>query len=322
MHALILAGGFATRLWPLTEKTAKPLIPLAGKPLIDYLVEKIPAHIPITISTNAVFADNFAEWKIKIQKIFPHKNIEIFIEDSFGETEKKGALAATALFISEKKISEDLFLLAGDNYFGFDFKNFFSANTGNPLLAAYDIGSLEDAKAFGVVVPSTTHKHTVQKFEEKPDYPSSQLVSTGAYIFPKNFLPDIIHYSKEHADDLGGIFEYFISQGKTVEYFSFTEKWYDIGSFSAFIKANIDIMAGKNLLQDCLIKDKKTRIIQNVCLEKNVTLQNVTLENTIVLEGTSLKNMNIKNCVIGKNCSLENMDFYQKIIRDDTILIE
>ena len=80
MKAFILAGGFATRLWPLTEKRAKPLLPLAGIPLLTHLVEKIPAGIPITVSTNAVFAEDFEKWK----KAMSDKRlaISILIEDA------------------------------------------------------------------------------------------------------------------------------------------------------------------------------------------------------------------------------------------------
>ena len=63
MRAFILAGGFATRLWPLTEKRAKPLLPLRGKPILTHLVEKIPADLPVTVSTNAAFEDAFEEWR-------------------------------------------------------------------------------------------------------------------------------------------------------------------------------------------------------------------------------------------------------------------
>lgn len=321
MHALILAGGFATRLWPLTEKTAKPLIPIAGEPLINSILKKIPNQIPITISTNAVFADDFRIWKKKFTSIFPEKKINIFIEDSFGETQKKGALAATALFIEEKNIDEDLLLLAGDNYFGFNFSDFLAQKNTDPILAAYDIGSREEAKKFGVIVPSKTSKNTIEAFEEKPENPSSQLVSTGAYIFPKQFLRDIILYSKDHADDLGGVFEYFIQKKQPVRYFSFHEQWYDIGSFPAFLQANIELMEGKNIIDPSVKKDSLSRIHKNVYIEKNVSLENVSLENAIILEGTILKNMDVKNTVIGRNCSLENMDFYQKIIRDNTNLI-
>ena len=88
MHAIILAGGFATRLWPLTENTAKPLIEVAGKPLISYIIESLPLDIKITISTNLVFADDFIHWK---NTYFADRseNIDIFIEDSAGETEKR-----------------------------------------------------------------------------------------------------------------------------------------------------------------------------------------------------------------------------------------
>jgi GTP:adenosylcobinamide-phosphate guanylyltransferase len=68
MHAFILAGGFATRLWPLTEKRAKPLLPLAGKPLLTHLLEKIPRDIPVTVSTNAAFANGFSEWQKMIDR--------------------------------------------------------------------------------------------------------------------------------------------------------------------------------------------------------------------------------------------------------------
>lgn len=317
MHALILAGGFATRLWPLTEKVAKPLIPLAGRPLVSYLVDKIPKDMPITISTNQVFAADFEEWK----KNFPDRKIEIFIEDSKGETEKKGALAATALFITETNLQEDLFLLAGDNYFGFDFKDFFAACQENPLLAAYDIGSKAAAKPFGVVVPHPEKNFLIEKFEEKPENPSSTLVSTGAYLFPKKFLCDIEIYSRDHADDLGGIFEYFMQKGDKVNYFSFAEKWYDVGSFPAFLAANKDLLDGGKIMHSSLQKDTNTLIGKNCYLEKNIILENVELENSIILEGTHLKNISLKNCVVGKNCYLENMDYHTKIIRDETVVI-
>ena len=62
MQCFILAGGFATRLWPLTEKQAKPLLPIAGKPILTHLIEKIPDDLPITVSTNAAFQGGFKEW--------------------------------------------------------------------------------------------------------------------------------------------------------------------------------------------------------------------------------------------------------------------
>ncbi len=323
-HIIILAGGFATRLWPLTEKIAKPLIPVAGKPLISFLVEKIPENFPITISTNAVFGNDFEKWK----KDFPERNIDIFIEDSASETEKKGALAATALCITQKNIQHDVVLLAGDNYFDFSFQKFFQFfddGNDNPVLAAYDIGSMDEAKKFGVVVPNpektTATGGEVLEFEEKPENPSSTLVSTGAYVFPKKHFADIQEYSAEHGDDLGGIFEFFMQKGVAVKYFSFNESWYDIGSFPAFLEANGEILGNKKVIDTKSEISENTEISGWACVEENVVLENCEIENCVVRAGTTLRNVSLKNCVIGKNCLLENTDFHQKIIRDNTFLV-
>ena len=333
-HVLILAGGFATRLWPLTEKIAKPLIPVAGKPLISFLVAKIPENFPITISTNAVFADDFEQWKKEFledpENSGKKYNIDIFIEDSASETEKKGALAATALCIQKKNISDDLVLLAGDNYFDFcfnEFFQFFDKKNDSPVLAAYDIKSYDEARKFGVVVPNpekiSDRGGEVLEFEEKPENPSSTLVSTGAYVFPKKYFADIIEYSAEHGDDLGGIFEFLRKKEVSIRYFSFAENWYDIGSFPAFLEANGEILGTQKILHPSLIRDKKTEISKSgwTCIEKNVVLKNCQIENCVIREGTHLSGTTLKNCVIGKNCVIENTDFHQKIIRDNTFLV-
>lgn len=315
MHILILAGGFATRLWPLTEKKAKPLIPVAGKPLISFLVESLPETFPITISTNQVFAKDFENWK---EEFFPHRIINIFVEDSVGETQKKGALAAVSLFLQDSNLSEPLMLLAGDNYFGFSMQTFIDAARDTPILAAYDIKDLREAKKFGVVVPK--NEKQVKAFEEKPEKPSSSLVSTGAYIFPVSTLQDIIDYSKTHADDLGGIFEYFLQQGKEVEYFTFSEDWFDIGSFPAFMEANQTLLMTSLIHENVQQKGKVE--MSGICIvQKNCQLENVELENSIILEGCVIKNTTLKNCLICEECIIENTDITNKMIRSESVVI-
>lgn len=315
MHVLILAGGFATRLWPLTEKTAKPLIPVAGKPLISYMIENIPESFLITISTNQVFAQDFENWK---REYFPSRNIEIFVEDSIGEQKKKGALAAVALFLEQKKIDTSLALLAGDNYFGFSIAHFLEHTKEFPLLASYDIGSHEEAKKFGVVIPKDNR--FVAAFQEKPEHPDSTLVSTGAYVFPKDTHSHIITYSKKHSDDLGGIFEYFLQNMIPVEYYRFEEDWYDIGSFPAFMEANHSLLQKNNI--DKTVLTKGNILYEGKCVvEKNVVLENVELENSIILSGCILKNVKLQNCLVCEQSILENVDFHTKMIRANTIVI-
>ena len=75
MKALILAGGFAKRLWPLTLDKAKPLLPIAGKPVISHIVEKIPPQISIVVSTNEMFAGDFSDWRAS----HPQRDITIYV---------------------------------------------------------------------------------------------------------------------------------------------------------------------------------------------------------------------------------------------------
>lgn len=312
MKILILAGGFATRLWPLTEKTAKPLLKIGGVPIASFLVRNFPDDAEIVISTNAVFSEDFEQWKCE----FPAKNIEIFVEDADGETSKKGALAAVSLVISAKKWDDDFFVFAGDNLFCFDFSQFFSAARTNPLLAAFDIRDRESAKKFGVVVGKNG---IVQKFEEKPEKPKSTLVSTGALFFPRVFLSDIVEFSKRENDNLGGIFEHFLRQGISVEYFEFSEKWFDIGSFPAFLEAQTEII-GKKLVDNGAQKTGKNEFQGFVFLEKNSHLHNVFLENVVVEAGARIKDATIRNSVIGENAVISGVDLSGVALRRESVI--
>ena len=305
MYVLILAGGFATRLWPLTEKRAKPLLQLAGKPLISYIIEKIPEKLPIIISTNQVFKENFEELCEK----HPNHNISVFIEDSASDEGKKGALAATALVIRKKKLDKPLMLLAGDNYFGFSLKDFTEAYDDQPILAVYDTKSLDKAKKFGVV---TIDGKKVVKFTEKPDEPDSTMVSTGCYIFPTNVFDEIVEYSRENNDNLGGIFEHLL-QKQEIHAYPFEEKWMDIGSFQAYLDAHKELYTEKKLPMTSMIE--RSEIGNCVSVGERSKIIDSRVENCIIGNDCVIKNCEIKNSVIDNGCKLEGIDLDHKMIR-------
>jgi glucose-1-phosphate thymidylyltransferase len=313
MKCIILAGGFATRLWPLTENKAKPLLHLKDRPIISHIADGLPEDIEIIISTNAVFEDEFKKWASD----YPKRAIKIFVEDSTEDKCKKGALGATALVIEKMGIDEDLLLIAGDNYFGFriaDFINFFK---GNPLLAAFDIKDKHAARKFGVVV---SRDGKVVEFQEKPAEPKSTLVSTGCYVFPKKNLKDISDYAKQKNDDLGGIFEYLLKKGETIDVFSFKEKWFDVGSFDGYLNANRDLLDNKIIEKKNVIKSGSNRFNGGVYLGDNVTVTNSIIHDSVVLNGCKIDNCVIRNCVIDDNCDLKNIDLSHKMIRQGSII--
>lgn len=308
MKCIILAGGFATRLWPLTENKAKPLLHLKDRPLVSHIVEKLPLDTEIIISTNAVFEEEFKEWAKK----FPERNLKIFVEDSIGDDLKKGALGATALVIETEKIDEDLLLLAGDNYFGFEMEAMLKKFSGNPLLAAYNIGDYEKAKKFGVVVQ---RDGKAVEFQEKPENPKSTLVSTGCFLFPAKNLKDIVHYAKLKNDDLGGVFEYLTKKGEVIDVFHFDEPWVDIGSFEAYLQANKDLLNDEVIEQEGVKREGNNEFIGGVYLGANVTVRNSVIDHSVILANCEIDNCVIRNCVIDENCTLKNLDLSHKMIR-------
>lgn len=311
MKCIILAGGFATRLWPLTENKAKPLLHLKDRPLISHITDGLPEDMEIIVSTNAVFEEEFKEWA----KQYPDRPINIFVEDSTDDEFKKGALGATALVIEQLKIDEDIMLIAGDNYFGFKLSGFINSFKGNPMLAAYDIGDLNSAKKFGVVVAKDGQ---VVQFQEKPQEPKSTLVSTGCYVFPRKNLADIVEYAKQKNDDLGGIFEYLLQKGETIDVFSFKEKWFDVGSFDGYLNANRVLLDNKIIENGHVTKDGDNQFIGGVFLGDNVTVTNSIIDNAVILKNCNISNCVIRNCIIDESCDLRNIDLSHKMIRQNS----
>ena len=312
MHCIILAGGFATRLWPLSENKAKPLLHLKDRPIISHIVEKLPAGLDLIVSTNAAFAQDFKMWS----RNYPQRKIRIFVEDSKANESKKGAIGALALAIQEEKIDDDLLLIAGDNYCGFSLADFLKAFRNRPLLAAYDIQDKKAARKFGVVV---AENGVVKEFQEKPQEPKSTLVSTGCYVFPRRILPDILEYAKGHKDNLGGIFEYLLQKHETIDVFTFHEPWYDIGSFEGYLRANRELLGGQVIGENTAPRGRN-RFLGGVYLGDKARVEDSQIEHSVILKNCVIKNCVIRNCVIDENSNLEGIDLNRQMIRAGSVI--
>ncbi|QQR84303.1 NDP-sugar synthase [Candidatus Peregrinibacteria bacterium] len=315
IKCIILAGGFATRLWPLTENKAKPLLHLKDRPMISHIVEGLPKHLPIVISTNAAFENDFKIWA----QGYPDRSIQVFVEDSQDDQGKKGALAATAMVIEAFAMHEDLLLIAGDNYFGFKLTEFIDQFQNRPLLAAYDIQQLTAAKKFGVVVE---REGRVIEFQEKPAEPKSTLVSTGCYLFPQRNLRDIVEYSKTHHDNLGGIFEHLLTVEDRIDVFSFREHWYDVGSFEGYINANKELLNQAVVRAGTVLETGSNELIGSVYLGDHSRIENCVIEDSVILGGNKLVNCVIRHCIIDENCQLNGVDLSHKMIRQGSHILK
>ncbi len=223
MKCLILAGGFGTRLYPVTINQAKALLEYKGKPLLTHIVDKVPQDIDIFVCTNRKFETGFRHWQETIDR-----QVEICVEDVWTEEQRKGAVSSLNFWVSHKNIAEDLLVIAGDNYFEFELAKFITSHNGkNTLVAVYDIGDKDKATHFGVV---SLEGRKIIEFEEKPVKPKSTLIATACYIFPPRIFPILSHYcSKDKQDILGNFISYLVDSDE-VHAYSFTEPWLDIGS--------------------------------------------------------------------------------------------
>lgn len=246
MKCIILCAGYATRLYPLTKGTPKPLLAVAGKPVLEHTLQKI---LPlgdideIFIVTNSRFFGHFEEWLEGFQqKEKSEKRIEIIDDGTTSNETRLGGLGDLLFVIREKAIDDDILVVAGDNAFTFDLDDFVDVSNSSRVSAIglYDVGDLEEAKKFGIV--SIDERDTIVGFEEKPPNPRSTLASTGIYFYPKDVLRLLEEYAAE-SDRLDGpgFFVKWLHKRVPVKGLRLDGKWFDIGSFENLERADKEL---------------------------------------------------------------------------------
>lgn len=211
----------------MTIHKPKCLLEYKGKPIISHLVDKIPKQVDILVTTNKKFEAHFRRWQKTLDR-----EITVCVEPVFSEEQSFGAVGSLHYWVTTANITDDLLVLAGDNYFEFGLTNFASAyNRKNTLVAVCDIGDKSKASQFGVV---QLDGHRIVGFDEKPVEPKSALVATACYLLPVRVFPLLSEFvRKGKADNLGSFIAY-LSKVDEVHAYVFTELWLDIGSIDTY----------------------------------------------------------------------------------------
>ncbi|MCW3999793.1 MAG: nucleotidyltransferase family protein [Candidatus Bathyarchaeota archaeon] len=249
MYAIILAGGYAKRLWPLTQGTPKALLPIAGKPILDYIVEKLQALNPppsrIILSTNMLFQPQFEGWLAARS----YRNVEFFPDVSSCENDKPGAIKAMADIV-EKLPDEDVLVIAGDGMFNDNLATMletFRAKN-ESTVALYEVASLQDAKRCATVKAAQDGK--IIEFTEKPAEPKTKMVCGAVYLFKKGINRQLKTYlaSKLPADQPGRFVEWLCRKEPVYGYMLSDPLW-DIGTHEAY-RACDEYFVNSNLLKE------------------------------------------------------------------------
>ncbi len=238
MQALILAGGYGTRLGDLTRNRSKVLLPIGGRPMADWVLAKalaLPAVERAVVVTNDRFFDDFGRW----HDSRPDRDrITVLNDGTTSNANRLGAVGDVLFAIEHESIDDDLLIMAGDNIFDFDLAPMaLTLATKGSCAALYDVGSLEAAKRYSNA--SMDANGRIIGFEEKPPNPSSSMVVVALYMYRASDLALFVRFSDEgHNLDLIGGFLQWAHRQTPVFGCPFAGNWWDIGAREEFEAVN------------------------------------------------------------------------------------
>lgn len=226
MKALLLAAGYATRLYPLTLDRPKALLPVGGRPMIEWLLESLePIGFDVTyLVTNSRFAPQFRDWAAG-------REVTVVDDGTTTEENRLGAIGDIGFVLDREGIDDDLVVAAGDNLFSEQLAGFgdYARERAAPVLALYDVGHLELIKQYNAVELDGDGRIT--HFQEKPERPRSTLTGIGLYHYPRQTLPLVRRYLEEgrNPDQPGRLVQWLYPQ-LAVYTWNVPGLWFDIGS--------------------------------------------------------------------------------------------
>ncbi|MGP4038801.1 nucleotidyltransferase family protein [Gracilibacillus sp. D59] len=237
MKCIILAAGYATRLYPLTKNKAKPLLEVAGKPILNHIiekVEKVDIIDEVYIVTNEKFTPSFQDWSANYQG---DKEIIVVNDHTTTNDNRLGAIADIQYVLEQHKIDEDTMILAGDNLFDFelvDFVHFFQEVNADSI-TTHELDDTDEMKRTGIA--EVNEDGLVISFEEKPKKPKSNLAVPPFYLYKAETLSLFKQYlAAGNNPDAPGNFIPWLIQQKQVYAFRFKGLRYDIGTIESYNK--------------------------------------------------------------------------------------
>ncbi len=242
MKLIILAAGYATRLYPLTLNQPKPLLDVAGKPMLEHVLDNLAPVEEIDhvyVVTNGKFAGHFERWAEGRHTKVGGPDITVVNDRSTDDSNKLGAIGDLNLVLTREGVDDDIVVVAGDNLFSERLGEFgeYCRAKGAPVLAVYDVGDLEAIKKYNSIDVDEDGRITF--FEEKPAHPKSTLTGIALYYYPKSALPLIRQYIEEgNNPDQPGRLVQWMYQRTPFYTWRVPGIWYDVGSKETLEEAN------------------------------------------------------------------------------------
>ena len=238
MKAVILAAGYATRLSPLTDDVPKHLLPVGGRPMLDWVLGKVREVSEVDgvhLVTNSRFTSAFARWA-------ESNGVVVHDDGTTSNDDRLGAVGDLRLVIEAAGLADDeLLVLAGDNLFELSLPHFVEWWRGKPQPATavplHDVGDLELATQYGIA--ATDGDDRIVEFVEKPSDPPSTLASTLIYLLSPEHVRLVSRYlDSGESPDNAGSFLGWLARHERVYGYRFEGSWFDIGDHDQLLEAD------------------------------------------------------------------------------------
>ncbi|MGC9307436.1 MAG: sugar phosphate nucleotidyltransferase [Thermoplasmatota archaeon] len=291
MQAIVLAGGFGTRLAPLTYPRPKPLLPILGKPMIHHLMDQLPPETEIILATNYRTE--------QIQAYFDGIGRDITINE---EPEPLGTGGATKY--AEEYIDDTFLVLNSDIISSLDFQQFIDFHRAKEATATISLWPVDDVSAFGVadVQPDGRITNFVEK--PRPEEAPSKLINAGAYCLEPEVLDRIP--AGEMISMENDIFPELIEDGRPFYGYRFDGFWIDVGRPSSYIDANVTLLERKKLPYYVGPGSSVDGTLKKCSLGGNVSVAlGATLERCVIYDDVEIgRDASLYNCIIGEGCHI------------------
>ena len=235
IKAIILAAGYATRLYPLTLNKPKALLPIADKPIIGYILDEINTISDIDniyVITNSKFYQHFLDWATGITTDTP---IEIIDDGTSTDETRLGAIGDIKFVIDQYSIDDDLMIIAGDNFFTFRLADYYTQFQNNPrdYVVVKELNNIEQLRHFAVA--SLDRDGRIVDLKEKPQEPQSNIAVYATYIYLRQTLPLFsTYFAQGNKGDAPGYFVQWLHTIKPVYAWHMDGDCYDIGTQKAY----------------------------------------------------------------------------------------
>jgi glucose-1-phosphate thymidylyltransferase len=243
MKALVLAAGYATRLYPLTLDRPKALLEVGGKPMLDRVVERLlPMGVDgVIVVTNAKFTPHFEEWAQG------KEGVTIVNDGTTSNDDRLGAIGDIGFVLETLGIDEELVVVAGDNLFGGDVSGLvgYGREVDAPVIAVHDVGDLGRMHEYNQIEVDADGR--IVFFEEKPSAPRTTLSGVALYYYPRHALPLIERYLEDgnNPDQPGRLVEWLYPRAPFYTWL-LPGEWYDIGSAETLAEADTIFSQSRN----------------------------------------------------------------------------